>query len=311
VIVVDDDTVQCMVLRRVLETSGHSVACFHDGTSCFAGLSELLPECMVLDLKMPGLSGLEVLERVRARLPQLPVIVVTADEAVDSVVGAMRLGAYDYLVKPIDPTRFTTAVRNAVERNQLQRRLQRLERESQQSAAFGMVGVCPAMKQLFADIDRLAATDITVLIHGESGTGKELVARAVHDRSSRARGPYLALNCAAIPHELLESELFGHEKGAFTGAGARHEGVIERADGGTLLLDEIAELSLPVQAKLLRVLQERRCARVGGTAEVASDRHFGLFGKRGWVAWSRGGTARLKRSDAVLSSQVVDLGIRK
>ena len=271
VVVVDDDPGQCILLEGVLEADGYAVEVFHDGESFLSGFSRLLPECVCLDLVMPGLGGLQVLEHVRSRHPQLSVVVLTADRAVESVVDAMRLGAYDYLVKPIERTKFVTVIHNAVERHHMQRRLSRLEREVQQRGYGGLIGSSPAMKELFAEMDRVAASDITVLIHGESGSGKELVARAIHDNSARRSGAYLALNCAAISDPLLESELFGHEKGSFTGATGRHVGMVERADGGTLLLDEVGELSLPLQAKLLRVLQERRYRRVGATEELPSD----------------------------------------
>jgi len=272
VLVVDDDPGQCVVLSRLLREMGYAVEVLHDGRACLDGLERLAPECVCLDLMMPGLSGLEILGEIGPRWPQLPVIVLTADASVESVVDAMRLGAYDYLVKPVDRTRFQTVIRNAVERRRLSRRLRELEQEvGQRRGRSRIVGASPAMRALFADLDRVAASDITVLVSGESGTGKELAARAIHDFSARAGRPYLALNCAAIPAELIESELFGHEKGAFTSAVERHLGVIERADGGTLFLDEIGELGAPLQAKLLRVLQERRFTRIGGVGELRSD----------------------------------------
>jgi len=271
VVIVDDDPTQCLVISRVLEREGYGVAVFHDGQSALDGLMLLLPDCLCLDMVMPGLSGLEVLQRVRARHLDLPVIVLTADTTVGSVVEAMRLGAYDYLGKPIDRTRLATAIRNAVERHGMERRLKRLERVVEGRPYPGIVGASSRMRDLFTEIDRVAASDITVLVHGESGTGKELVARAIHENSGRRSGPFLAINCAAVPEPLMESELFGHEAGAFTGAASRRRGMLELADAGTLLLDEIGELPQPLQAKLLRALQERRFRRVGGADEIASD----------------------------------------
>jgi len=220
---------------------------------------------------MPGLGGLETLVQIHARHRLLPVIILTADTAVDSVVKAMREGAYDYLVKPVDLTALTTRIRNAVERSSMSVRLLELERELDQDGYPGFVGNSAPMKTLFRRMDRLAASDVTVLIHGESGTGKELVARAIHQESGRRGGAFVALNCAAIPESLQESELFGHEKGAFTGAAEQRKGRFEQADQGTLLLDEIGELSLSLQAKLLRVIQERSFQRIGGSAEIRSD----------------------------------------
>jgi DNA-binding NtrC family response regulator len=271
VVVTDDDRAQCMLLRTLLQGAGHTVEVFHDGESFLDALTRLLPDCVCLDLVMPGLSGLEVLERLKARQSRLPVIMLTADGSVENVVEAMRLGAFDYLIKPVERTKFLAEVHNAVEHHRLQQRLVRLEREARGRSYAGLVGSGPAMQELFAELDRVAASDVTVLVHGESGTGKELVARAIHDHGSRHAGPYLALNCAAITDELMESELFGHEKGAFTHAVGRHIGLMERADGGTLVLDEIGELRPGLQAKLLRALQERRFRRVGSTEEISSD----------------------------------------
>jgi two-component system response regulator HydG len=271
VVVVDDDPTQRLVISRLLEREGYRVVAFGDGRAALDGLTQLLPDCLCLDMVMPGLGGLEVLARIRGRNLALPVIVLTADTAIESVVDAMRLGAYDYLAKPIDSTRLATAIRNAVERHGMERRLQRLERVVAGTPIPGIVGASARMRDLFADIDRAASSDITVLVQGESGTGKELVARAIHEGSGRRAGPFQAINCAAVPEQLMESELFGHEAGAFTGAASRRRGVLEHAEGGTLLLDEIGELPLPLQAKLLRALQERRFRRVGGADEVASD----------------------------------------
>jgi DNA-binding NtrC family response regulator len=183
----------------------------------------------------------------------------------------MQRGAYDYLVKPIDRTKLVTTVGNAVERYQMSMRLRQLEREVGGEGYQNIVGESKAMKELYRQMDRVAASDITILIHGESGTGKELVAQAIYEASGRKSGPFVALNCAAIPETLQESEIFGHEKGAFTGAVARHIGKFEQANGGCLFMDEVAELSLSLQAKLLRAIQEKRFHRVGGSTQVHSD----------------------------------------
>jgi DNA-binding NtrC family response regulator len=271
ILVADDDEQVRDVLRRWLERAGYAVKAYEDGQLCLDGLSQSLPDAVCLDLDMPNLGGIETLKRVKARNRLLPVIILTADRSLDSAVSAMRLGAYDYVVKPFDSANLLTRIKNAVERYRMGLRLSQLEREVEQTGYPGIVGVSRAMKELYRQMDRLAASDITVLVQGESGTGKELVARAIHETSGRSSGEFVALNCAAIPETLQESELFGHEKGAFTGATARYRGRFEQADGGTLFLDEVAELSLGLQAKLLRVLQERRFHRVGGAEETRSD----------------------------------------
>ena len=271
VLVTDDDPQIRRLVARALQKAGYEVQTCSNGEECLAALSTVLPEAVCLDLDMPGLGGLETLKRIRARHRLLPVVILTADTAVDSVVAAMQEGAYDYLVKPIDFTALTTRIRNAVDRSRMSVRLLELERETKDGGYPGIVARSPAMKKLFGRMDRVTASDATVLIYGESGTGKELVARAIHRESGRAKGPIVAVNCAAIAETLQESELFGHEKGAFTGATEQHKGRFEQADQGTLFLDEIGELSLSLQAKLLRVIQERSFHRIGGSAEVTSD----------------------------------------
>ena len=271
VVIVDDDRSLTALVARWLEREGCTPHVFHDGASALAGLGAVLPDTVCLDLNMPGLSGIETLERIKERHPRLPVIILTADTSVDSVVTTMQLGAYDYLSKPIDRNKLGTTVRNAVERHRLRQRLSELERDARGGGFAGIVGRSPTMRQMFRQMDRVASSDIAVLIHGESGAGKELVARAIHDYSGRRARPFVALNCAAIPENLQESELFGHERGAFTGATQQRTGRFEQADGGTLFLDEVAELSPSLQAKLLRVLQELTFRRVGGTREIHTD----------------------------------------
>jgi DNA-binding NtrC family response regulator len=271
VVVVDDDPSLCDLAQRFLEKAGYRVKVFNSGESCLAALTNMMPHAVCLDLTMPGMDGLETLGKLKDRHRLLPVIILTADSTISSAVQAMKLGAYDYLVKPIDRTKLTTTVKNAIERYHLSMRLTHLEREAEGQGYDGILGQSDSMKTLFRDMDRVAASDITVLIHGESGTGKELVARAIHRSSGRNTGTFVALNCAAIAETLQESEMFGHEKGAFTGADRQQIGKFELADRGVLFLDEIAELSASLQAKLLRALQERRFHRIGGTREVSSD----------------------------------------
>ncbi len=271
VALVDDDVLLCDLLKRWLEGDGFEVAVFHDGESCLTALTEILPDAVCTDLSLPGIDGLQTLERIKAHHPRMPVLLMTAHSGVESAVQAMKSGAYDYLVKPVERTKFVTEVTNAVERSQMSIRLAQLEREVEGREYPGIIGQSRPMNELFRRLDRIAASDITVLINGESGTGKELVARAIHNQSSRSYQPFVALSCAAIPESLQESELFGHERGAFTGATSRRQGCFERANRGTLFLDEIGELSASLQAKLLRVLQERTFHRVGGSAEIHSD----------------------------------------
>ena len=270
VVLVDDDRNLCDLVERFLEKAGHRVVVFHDGESFLAALGAMMPDAICLDLSMPGIGGFETLELIKERQSQLPVIILTADHAVDSVVGAMQRGAYDYIVKPIDRTKLITTVGNAVEHYRMSMRLRQLEREVEGEGYQNIVGDSPQMKELYRQMDRVAASDITILIHGESGSGKELVAQAIYESSGRSSGPFVALNCAAIPETLQESEIFGHEKGAFTGAVSRHIGKFEQSDGGCLFMDEVAELSLTLQAKLLRAIQEKRFHRVGGSTQVRS-----------------------------------------
>lgn len=269
--VVDDDPNQRILYSRWLERDGFQVEGFKDGESFLDGLTQLLPDAICLDLHMPGIDGLETLERVRAHNPNIPVVILTADFDTDQVVAAMRAGAHDYQVKPIERTRLVTTVRNAVEKGRLKIQVSSLEREAAGRGYSEIVGESPQMMRLFRQMDRIAASDINVLIHGESGTGKELVASGLHNRSGWSQGPFVAVNCAAIPESLQESEFFGHEKGAFTGATERRIGRFEEAGGGTLFLDEVAELDAKLQAKLLRVLQEHVVRRVGGQDDIRSE----------------------------------------
>jgi DNA-binding NtrC family response regulator len=259
------------LVSALLEDAGYDVRSFASAEECLTSLASVLPDAICLDISMPGMNGLEALERIRSHHRMLPVVMLTADTNVDTVVSAMNLGAYDYVPKPIEHAKLVTTMRNAVEHARLSLRLAHLEREADGRGYSRLIGQSPAMRRLFRQLDRLSSSDITVLIHGESGSGKELVARAIHENSGRARGPFVALNCAAIPDSLQEAELFGHEKGAFTGAAARRLGRFEQADGGTIFLDELAELTPAAQAKLLRVLQERVFTRVGGNQEVRTD----------------------------------------
>ncbi|MDT8368756.1 MAG: sigma-54 dependent transcriptional regulator [Longimicrobiales bacterium] len=271
VLAVDDDADIRVLVETVLEREGHLVVTYAEGEALIADLQNRLPDVIVLDILLPGMDGLAVLREVRRRLPAVPVLMLTAATAIDKVVEAMRLGAYDYLGKPIAPTELTTSIRNATERHALTARLSRLERDAEGRGLPGVVGQSRPMVEVYDEVDRVAPSEVSVLVRGESGTGKELVSQAVHQASARGEGPFVAVNCAAIPAQLQESELFGHERGAFTGASARRVGRFEEADGGTLFLDEIGDLSIEAQAKVLRAIQERRFRRLGGSRDLESD----------------------------------------
>jgi|GEM_PF-391051 len=270
VLVIDDDPALGVIVAAYLGTMAVDVA--HTAASGIAADARGDHDVVLLDLDLPdGDGGLEVLKALRERDPARPVIMLTANTSVASVVTAMRDGAWDYLSKPIERTKLATTVRNAVEQRRLVQRVDTLSRPTGGAPSHGMVGDSSVMRRLFAQIERVARSDVTVAIHGESGSGKELIAKAMHDGGARKGGPFVAVNCAAIPESLQESEVFGHEKGAFTGAATRRIGRLEQADGGTLFLDEVAELSLTLQAKLLRALQERRFSRLGGTTEISTN----------------------------------------
>lgn len=271
VLIIDDDESFCILAQRLLQAAGYAVVVCHTGQAGIACLNQMIPDVLCLDLGLPDISGTEVLDRVRANHRLVTVIILTGDSTVESVVSVMRRGAWDYLTKPIDRARLVTLVRNGVEHSRMLVRLLQLQREVNGDGYPGIIGRSPAMQAVFRRIDRVVASDITVLLRGESGTGKELVAQAIHNHGGRSSAPFVALNCAAVPESLQESELFGHERGAFTGALQRRCGRFELANRGTLFLDEVAELSPTAQAKLLRVLQEHRFQRLGGTGDVSSD----------------------------------------
>ncbi len=271
VVVVDDDLDMSDLVASWLAEEGFAVEVFGKASALRTALDGAAPDAVLLDVGLPDANGLDLLAEIRATHPAMHVVMMTANRDVDTIVGAMRLGAVDYLAKPFDRTRVVTAARNAVERSRLVGRVKQLESLVETGSYRGIAGRSPAIRRVFAELDHVVASDVNVLILGESGTGKELVARALHDGGTRAKAPFVAINCAAIPEALVESELFGHERGAFTNATARHVGSVERAHGGTLFLDETGELPLAVQAKLLRVLQERSFRRVGGTSDVHSD----------------------------------------
>lgn len=269
--VVDDDPDFRALVLAELEEADFQCVEFPDGPSCLGALEKSVFDAILLDMSMPGMDGIETLRRIHEFNPFIPVVMLTADGSVDLVVQTMRAGASDYLVKPPGRERIQRVLREVLERAGGAAALARPEAPGTAGPFEGMFGRSAALQRVFQMMARTAAAGISVLIRGESGTGKELVARGIHVRSARSKGPFVAFNAAAIPVTLIEAELFGHEKGAFTGAQARRVGKIERADGGTLFLDEVGELPLAMQAKLLRVVQERAFQRLGGNELIHSD----------------------------------------
>ncbi len=272
-LIVDDEPGILLALKGLFRKEGYEVETAESGERALALVKGGLFHAIITDLSMKGMSGLDLLRAVREIDPACAVLMITAYGTQRIAVEAMKAGAADYLPKPFDNDELRIKVRNVIEKQLLRRAYNQLvEQVNLDSGRFaGMIGGSRAMVRVFETIEKVAPTDVTVLIRGESGTGKELVARAIHARSPRSGGAFVAVNCASFTRELVESELFGHEKGAFTGAVARREGKFEAADGGTLFLDEIGDMSLETQAKLLRAIQEKRFERVGGNQPLAVD----------------------------------------
>jgi len=273
ILVADDEDSVRFVLVKALESAGHSVTQARGGREALDHLRERPFDLAFVDLRMPDYDGLAVLASARESGVQTPIVIVTAQNTMDNAIEAMKRGAYDYIAKPFNIDEVQAVAGRALEMARLSTDLKRVERELRGRFEVGVaiVGNSPAMQEIYKIIGRIANTDTTVLIQGESGTGKELIAKVIHYHSPRWSGPFVAINCSAIPRELLESELFGHEKGAFTGATEQRPGKFELAQGGTILLDEIADMPLELQAKLLRVLQEREVTRLGGRDTIKVD----------------------------------------
>ena len=272
ILVVDDEKGQREILSAILRKEGYLAAAVPGGREALERLETEEFDIILTDLKMQGISGMELLEKILANDPRQCVIIMTAHGTIDSAVEAMKKGAFDYLEKPLERETLLLTLKRAFERLALLRENRVLHKKLEETRGVtGIIGTHPKMKEVFRIINKIAPTNSTVLIYGESGTGKELVARAIHDGSPRRGNPFFAVNCAAIPETLMESELFGHEKGSFTGAASREIGLFEAADGGTLFLDEIGEMNPSMQAKLLRVIQEREIRRVGGKAIIPVD----------------------------------------
>ena len=270
--IVDDEEEMCRTLAAGLRRLGYEPSWSTSPDDAFARVIAGEVDVVATDVRMRGMNGLELTERIVANRPDVPVIVMTAFGSVEAAVATIRAGAVDFLTKPLDADVLAVAIERADAHRRLRAEVKRLERAVEETRRFDeLLGASAGMREVYSLIDRVAGSDTTVLVTGESGTGKELVARALHDRGPRRRGPFVAINCAAVPEALLESELFGHAKGAFTDAKERRAGLFADAHGGTLFLDEIGEMPVTMQAKLLRALETRRVRPVGATAEAAFD----------------------------------------
>ncbi len=272
VLVLDDEPDMVENCARILKRAGYQCLTSTDPQRALALVESERPDLLLTDLKMPGIDGLEVLRRAREMDPALPVILITAFATIESAVAAIKDGAFDYLPKNFSVDQLRVAVERGLRQRELQVENRNLKEQLQGALGFeNIIGRSPAMTKVFELVRKAARSDANILVLGESGTGKELIARAIHANSPRATQPFVPVDCASLPEPLLESELFGHEKGAFTGAVKTKRGLIEVADRGTLFLDEIGELPMTLQAKLLRVLQERQLRHVGGTAQIDVD----------------------------------------
>jgi two-component system response regulator HydG len=272
VLIVDDERSMCELLDTDLRLRGFSTESFTSAADAWQALANAEYDVVLTDVKMPGTSGIELCTNLASHRPDVPVVVMTAFGSLDAAIAAIRAGAYDFVTKPIEMDLLAVSLQRAVKHRRMQQRIRRLSETVEHSSHFGeLVGDSPAMQELYSQLARLAESDTSVLITGESGTGKELVARCIHRRSRRGDGPFVAVNCAALPESLLESELFGHAKGSFTDARADRKGLFLQAEEGTLFLDEIGELPLNVQAKLLRALEERTVRPVGSDREIPFD----------------------------------------
>jgi two-component system, NtrC family, response regulator AtoC len=290
VLVADDELNMRRVLEAILRREGYDVVTAANGLEALGGMKDGV-HTVITDLKMPGLDGMGLLKRLSADYPDVPVVMITAHGSVESAVEAVKLGAFDYLEKPFEQEQIRQVVAKAINTYALARRDARPEEPSERGR-FRLVGQSPAIQQIYGVVEKVANTPSTVLITGESGTGKELIARALHENSSRHAGPFIKINCAAIPKTLMESELFGYEKGAFTGAVGAKPGRFELAHGGTLFLDEIGEIPTEMQVKLLRVLQESEFERVGGIKTIKVDVRLVTATNRDLLAEVGAGTFR-------------------
>ncbi len=268
ILVIDDERPIRNALKEILEYEKFKVDLAEDGASGISMVQNKKFDIILCDIKMPKMDGMEVLERINMLSPETPVVMVSGHANVQTAVEALKIGAYDFIEKPLDLNRLLVTVRNALDKSSIQNEVKVLKRKVNKKLTSEIIGESKAIAEIKSMIDRVAATEARVLITGGNGAGKELVARQLHEKSERSGGPFVEVNCAAIPSELIESELFGHEKGAFTSAVKQRKGKFEQADGGTIFLDEIGDMSLPAQAKVLRALQENKISRVGGDTDI-------------------------------------------
>lgn len=272
ILIVDDDNDICTVLSRLMKKEGFKPIIVNDGEPALKAVRSTSPDIMLLDMRMPGMDGSEVLSRVKDLDPELPVVIITAHGEIKGAVEAIKAGAHDYLTKPFDHNDVNRVVHRALRERELRRKLKHLSSHiSKNSPLTELMGPSDGVRQLISMVNRVAHSDFTVVIQGETGSGKELIARAIHKASPRSKGPFIPVDCGAIPETLLESELFGHEKGAFTGAERKKPGKITAAHDGTMFLDEVSNLPLASQAKLLRVIQEKKIFPVGATRPIKID----------------------------------------
>lgn len=273
ILVADDEESMRWVLSKALKRKGFEVDLAPDGRQALELIKDNCYDLAILDIKMPGINGLDLLDKVRELKGDLLVVIMTAEASMRNAVEAMKRGAYDYITKPFDLDVIDAIMEKVARARDIRGQVSNLKQELKEryQVEKNIVGNSPAMREIYKTIGKVAGSDVTVLIQGESGTGKELVARAIHFNSGRLGRPFVAINCAAIPRELLESELFGSEKGAYTGAGERKQGKFEQASQGTLFLDEIGDMPLELQAKILRVLQEQEVTRIGGSQNISVD----------------------------------------
>lgn len=271
ILIVDDEMPIRRTLRDILEFEGYDVDEASDGLECVAKVQKEKFDVVITDIKMPKMDGIEALERLQILSPETPVIMVSGHGTIDTAVEAVKKGAFDFISKPPDLNRMLITVRNALERSELVNTTQVLRKQVKAAKGVNMIGESAPILEIKRMLDRVAPTESRVLVTGPNGSGKELVARWIHEKSNRSDGPLVEVNCAAIPSELIESELFGHKKGSFTGAIADKPGKFEQANGGTLFLDEIGDMSLDAQAKVLRALQESKVTRVGDSKEIKVD----------------------------------------
>jgi nitrogen regulation protein NR(I) len=271
ILVVDDDLRLRQSFEKLLTAEGHAVRTAADGETALGMVQADCPDMVIMDIRMPGLSGLETFQAIHRIEPKLPVIIMTAFGTTETAIETTKLGAFDYVLKPFEIPDILALIDKALEAGRFMRSRVALDMPPDEAAGEAIIGKSKPMQEVYKAIGRVAATDATVLLRGESGTGKELVARAVYQHSLRAEKPFLVINCVAIPETLLESELFGYEKGAFTGAATRKVGKIEQAHRGTVLLDEIGDMPFSIQAKILRLLQERSIERLGGRETIPVD----------------------------------------